>query len=42
MGPIIRLLGPDDASVLDSVAPGAFDNAIDPRWTAEFLSDARK
>ena len=21
------------------VAPGVFDNAIDPRWTAEFLSD---
>ena len=41
MRPIIRLLGPDDASVLDNVAPGVFDNAIDPRWTAEFLSDPR-
>jgi aminoglycoside 6'-N-acetyltransferase I len=41
MSPIIRLLGPGDASVLDNVAPGAFDNAIDRRWTAEFLSDPR-
>ena len=41
MRPIIRLLGPGDASVLDNVAPSVFDNAIDPRWTAEFLSDPR-
>ena len=41
MSPIIRLLGPGDATVLDHVAPGVFDNAIDPRWTAEFLSDPR-
>ena len=41
MSPIIRLLGPSDASVLDNVAPSVFDNAIDPRWTAEFLSDPR-
>ena len=41
MSPIIRLLGPGDASVLNNVAPGVFDNAIDPRWTAEFLSDPR-
>jgi GNAT superfamily N-acetyltransferase len=39
--PIIRLLGPGDAPVLDRVAPGVFDNAIDPRWTAEFLADPR-
>ena len=39
MSPIIRLLGPGDASVLDNAAPSVFDNAIDPRWTAEFLSD---
>ena len=37
----IRLLGPTDASVLDCVAAGVFDHAIDPRWTAEFLADAR-
>ena len=41
MSPIIRLLGPGDASVLDNVAPSVFDNGIDPRWTAEFLSDPR-
>ena len=41
MSPIIRLLGPGDASVLDNVAPGVFDNAIDRRWTAEFLSYPR-
>lgn len=38
---IIRMLGPSDASVLSRVAPGVFDNAIDPRWTAEFLADPR-
>jgi aminoglycoside 6'-N-acetyltransferase I len=41
MSPIIRLLGPGDDSVLDNVASGIFDNAIDRRWTAEFLSDQR-
>ena len=41
MSPIIRRLGPGDASVLDDVAPGVFDNAINRRWTAEFLSDPR-
>jgi ribosomal protein S18 acetylase RimI-like enzyme/SAM-dependent methyltransferase len=37
----IRLLGPDDAAVLDSVADGVFDFAIDPRWTREFFTDPR-
>ena len=37
----IRILGPADASVLDCVAPDVFDNAIDPRWTAEFVADPR-
>jgi ribosomal protein S18 acetylase RimI-like enzyme len=37
----IRMLGPADASVFDCVAPGVFDNAIDPRWAAEFLADPR-
>ena len=41
MNPMIRLLGPGDASVLDNVAPNVFDNAIDRRGTAEFLSDPR-
>jgi GNAT superfamily N-acetyltransferase len=36
---VIRILGPTDASILDCVAPGVFDNAIDPRWTAQFLAD---
>jgi GNAT superfamily N-acetyltransferase len=37
----VRLLGRDDASALDRVAAGVFDYEIDPRWTAEFLADAR-
>ena len=41
MSPTIRRLGPGDASVLDEVAPDVFDNAIDPRGTAEFLADPR-
>ena len=35
MSPTIRRLGPGDASVLDEVAPDVFDNAIDPRGTAD-------
>jgi aminoglycoside 6'-N-acetyltransferase I len=41
VNPTIRLLGPDDAQVLERVAAGVFDNAVDPRWTAEFLNDHR-
>ncbi len=37
----IRLLGPADRAVLDRVAPEVFDNPVDPRWSAEFLSDPR-
>ena len=37
----IRLLGPGDGWVLANVVPGVFDNAIDARWTAEFLADPR-
>lgn len=37
----VRLLGPDDASVLEHVAPDVFDGTIDPCWTAEFLADTR-
>jgi GNAT superfamily N-acetyltransferase len=37
----IRILGPDDAAVLDRVAPDVFDHAIGSRWTAEFLADPR-
>ncbi len=35
------MLGANNASVLDCVAPDVFDNPIDPRWTAEFLADPR-
>lgn len=37
----IRVLGPHDHAVFDSIAPGVFDHAVDPRWTAEFLADPR-
>jgi aminoglycoside 6'-N-acetyltransferase I len=37
----IRLLSPADAPLLDNVAPGVFDNPIDPRWTSEFMADPR-
>jgi hypothetical protein len=41
VNPTIRILGPADVSVLDHAASGVFDHTIDPRWTAEFLGDAR-
>ncbi len=41
MNPIIRILTPCDAPVLDRVAPCVFDHAVDPRWTSEFLADTR-
>jgi ribosomal protein S18 acetylase RimI-like enzyme len=37
----IRLLGPDDADVLQHVADGVFDGLVDPRWTREFSADVR-
>jgi ribosomal protein S18 acetylase RimI-like enzyme len=37
----IRILGPDDAAVLDRVAPGVFDHDVDARWAAEFFADRR-
>jgi hypothetical protein len=37
----IKLMGSDDASALMNVAPGVFDNPIDPRMTNTFLSDSR-
>lgn len=37
----IRLLGRDDAPVLDRVAAGVFDHQVDPARTREFLDDAR-
>ena len=41
MAILIRLLGTHDAAVLQRVAPGVFDNPVDPRWTADFLADSR-
>ena len=37
----IRILGWQDLSVLDRVAPDVFDHSIDIERTAEFLSDPR-
>jgi GNAT superfamily N-acetyltransferase len=37
----ILLLGPSDATVLDRLAPEVFDRAVQARWCAEFLGDAR-
>ena len=37
----VRILDVDDDKVLERVAPGVFDNAVDPRWTREFLADSR-
>jgi aminoglycoside 6'-N-acetyltransferase I len=40
-GVAVRLLGSDEAAVLERVAPDVFDRAIDPRRSAEFLADPR-
>lgn len=37
----VRLLGRDDVSVLERVAPDVFDRHIDARLAAEFLGDPR-
>ena len=37
----VRLLGSDEADVLDNVAPDVFDHQIHPRWCAEFFADQR-
>jgi GNAT superfamily N-acetyltransferase len=39
--PTIRILGREDAPVLDRVAPDVFDDPVDPLSTAEFLADPR-
>lgn len=36
-----RILGPDDAGVLEQVAPGVFDQDVEPALAREFLQDAR-
>jgi ribosomal protein S18 acetylase RimI-like enzyme len=37
----IRILNQADRALLDRVAPGVFDNAVDPRLAKEFLGDPR-
>jgi ribosomal protein S18 acetylase RimI-like enzyme len=37
----VRILDAQDASVLELVAPDVFDGPVDPRWSGEFLADAR-
>ena len=37
----IRLLQPDDGDILESRAPGVFDDPLDPRSVTEFLRDPR-
>ena len=39
--PEFLLVDAGNAAVLEHVAPDVFDGAIDPRWTAEFIADAR-
>lgn len=36
-----RILGPDDANLLERLAPGVFDDPLDAKTTAEFLTDPR-
>jgi ribosomal protein S18 acetylase RimI-like enzyme len=37
----VRMLRSEESFVLDHVAEGVFDHAIDPRWKAEFFADSR-
>lgn len=37
----VRILKPNEAKVLECVAPDVFDNPIDPVLSAEFLADSR-
>jgi len=37
----VRVLGSDEAPVLDNVVDGVFDYPVDPRWCAEFFADPR-
>ena len=41
MASTIRILGSSDDAVLGRVAQDVFDNPVDPRWAAEFLTDSR-
>ena len=37
----VRMLGADEAHLLDRVAPDVFDGPVDAGWCAEFFADAR-
>jgi len=37
----IRVLGADDAEILDNVASDVFDGPVEQRWSSEFLADER-
>jgi aminoglycoside 6'-N-acetyltransferase I len=37
----VRVLGPNDANILEHVATDVFDHPIAANWTAEFLTDLR-
>lgn len=37
----VRMLGPDEAAILDTVADDVFDNDVNPAIAAEFLADPR-
>lgn len=37
----IRVLGSDEAHVLDHVAEDVFDNPVEPEWRDEFFADPR-
>lgn len=41
MAPEIKILNSSEHAVLDNVAPGVFDNALDRRLVEEFLGDDR-
>lgn len=37
----VRVLGPSDLGILDSIMEDVFDGPINPQWAAEFLADSR-
>lgn len=41
MAVIVRLIKPEEGSLLNRVAPDVFDHEVHPQWAAEFLADSR-
>ncbi len=41
MAPEIKILRSGDQAILDNVAPGVFDNSLNPQLVTEFLGDKR-